>query len=431
MNPPIDVIGIGADGPAGLRLEQVERIRRADFLAGGERHLALFPDAAGERFVIRDNAGALANELRKRHAAQRCVVLASGDPLFFGIAGSLLRDLGTIPVRVEPAVSSVQLAFARACLPWHQAALASVHGRPLHPTLLPLLGSLLIGLFTRDGDGPAAVARYFLERGADCYEGWVGENLGAADERVNGWLSLSELAGRRFVPLNYLILRHTEFSLSRPPVTGEPDRRLAQLLRSRVPGVPDEDFERPADGPEVMTRQEVRAVVLAKLLAADTLGDTAWDIGAGLGTVAVEIAVLRPHVEVVAVERDPARAGFLRRNRRRFSTYNIRVIEGEAPEALAGETERPRYVFVGGSGDRLPAILDLVADRLRKGGRLVANFVTLDNLTLALQKLREWQWPFEVTEVNVSRSDDLAGLTGLKPQRGVFIVAADKPGGTE
>ena len=176
-----------------------------------------------------------------------------------------------------------------------------------------------------------------------------------------------------------------------------------------------------------MTRQEVRAVVLAKLGGEIQAGDTIWDIGAGLGTVSVELAVLRPHVEIVAVERDPSRIAFLRQNRERFDAYNVRVIEGVAPDALHAETERPRRVFLGGSGDHLADILELIRQRLHEGGRLVANFVTLEHLTETLGRLKEWGWPAEVTEVHVSRSDALAGLTGLKPQRGVFIVSADKP----
>ncbi|HJT78969.1 MAG TPA: precorrin-6y C5,15-methyltransferase (decarboxylating) subunit CbiE [Gemmataceae bacterium] len=435
MDRFIHVIGIGADGLAGLRPGQLDRIHAADFLAGGERHLAFFPNAEGERFVIRNNIEALGRELRQRHPAQRCVVLASGDPLFFGVAGPLVAQLGPERVRVEPALSSMQLAFARACLPWQAAALASVHGRPLAPTLLPLLGKLLIGLFTQDGDGPAAVARFLLERDADCYEGWVGEDLGSADERVSGWLSLTELKERRFAPLNYLILCDVGFLLRRPRLRPEFPRGEVLRLRDLVPGVPDEAFARPADGPEVMTRQEVRAVAVAKLLggafagntAWDVGGNTAWDVGAGLGTVSVELAVLRPELEVIAVERDPARAALLRQNRGRFRAYNIRVIVGEAPDALAGAAEPPRYVFLGGSGGRLEAVLDLVARRLIDGGRLVAAFVTLEHLALTLERLRTWGWPVEVTEVAVSRSDALAGLTGLKPQRGVFLVRADKP----
>jgi precorrin-6Y C5,15-methyltransferase (decarboxylating) len=418
MQAHIDIIGVGADGTAGLRPELIERVHAADFLAGGERHLGYFPKAGGERFVIKNNVVELLVRLRERLGKQRCVVLASGDPMLGGI-GILVADrFGRDRVRIEPAPSSMQLAFARAGWPWETAALGSVHGRELRTNLLPLLGRDLIGLFTHDGDSPAAVARFFLRYGVPGYEAVVGENLGGPDERVTHWPDLDRLAEQRFGPLNYLILHRTDW-----PV----DEFEVDHHRGLVPGVPDETFARSETGPEVMTRQEVRAVVLAKLLLPTAEGDTVWDVGAGLGTVSVEVAVLRPHVEVVAVERDPARAALLKTNRERFGAYNIRVVEGTAPEALAAEAERPRLVFVGGSGDRLPAILDLVAGRLDDGGRLVAAFVTLEHLLTALQGVRGWGWPVDATEVQVARGDALAGLTGLKPHRGVFLVRADKP----
>jgi precorrin-6Y C5,15-methyltransferase (decarboxylating) len=419
MTARIDIIGVGADGAASLRPDQVERICAADFLAGGERHLRHFPTARGERFVIRDQVVLLIKELGERYLTQRCVVLASGDPLFYGIGSVLVGLMGSDTFRVEPSLSSMQLAFARAGLSWNHAALASVHGRNLRTTLLPLLGHVRIGLFTQDGDSPAAVARFFLERGVDYAEAIVAENLGAAEERVTRWAGLQDLLNRRFAPLNYLILIWPRHAVA--PIEFERNRAL-------VPGAPDEVFARPEPGPEVMTRQEVRSVVLGNLLGPTQPGDVVWDIGAGLGTVSVEVAVLRPHVEVVAVERDPARAAFLKQNRERFGAYNVRVVEGTAPDALVAEAERPRLVFVGGSGNSLPAILDLVADRMRDGGRLVAAFVTLEHLLTALERLRGWRWPLDVTEVHVARSDALAGLTGLKPQRGVFLVRADRPG---
>jgi precorrin-6Y C5,15-methyltransferase (decarboxylating) len=418
MTPQIHILGLGADGAASLCPERIEDICTADFLAGGERHLGHFPQARGERFVVKNNLTLLVEELRKRHHGQRCVVLASGDPLFYGIGRYLVEAFGPEALRIEPAVSSMQLAFARAGLPWQEAALASVHGRDLRAALLPLLGRRSIGLFTQDGDSPAAVARFFLERGLDDYAAIVGENLGAAQEQVSDWSSVAELAERRFAPLNYLILHRS----------ASPDRLdVEERYRALVPGVPDDAFQRPEEGSEVMTRQEVRSVLLGKLAGPTEPGDTIWDVGAGLGTVAVEIAVLRPHVEVLAVERNPMRATFARANRERFGAYNIRTIMGTAPDVLEGETERPRMVFVGGSGDRLPGILDLAAARLQEGGRLLGNFVTLEHLTLILERLRAWRWPFEVVEIQVARSHALAGLTGLRPQRGVFLVSADKP----
>jgi precorrin-6B C5,15-methyltransferase / cobalt-precorrin-6B C5,C15-methyltransferase len=415
---PVEVIGLGADGAAGLRPEVIERIGAADFLAGGERHLGYFPHARGERFLLRDNLTLLLAELNRRLPGQRCVVLASGDPLFYGIGTYLVGQLGSDRVRVEPALSSMQLAFARLGRSWQNAALESIHGRDLRRTLLPLLGRDLIGLFTQDGDSPAAVARFFVDRGLGEYAAAVAENLGGLDERITRFSPLPQLAGQRFAPLNYLILWRQK----------DDQRSTAvERLRALVPGVPDLAFTRPAEGFEVLTRQEVRSVVLGKLLGPTDPGDICWDVGAGLGTVSVELAVLRPHLEVVAVERDPVRAGYLRQNRERFGAYNIRVVEGWAPEKLLEETSHPRLVFLGGSGGRLAAVLDVVADRLSEGGVVVAPFVTLEHLTLMLQRVRSWGWPFEVTEVNVARSEPLAGLTGLKPLRGVFLVRAEKP----
>src|SRR5262249_22664301 len=159
------------------------------------------------------------------------------------------------------------------------------------------------------------------------------------------------------------------------------------------------------EGGGVMTRQETRSVLLGKLSGVLQAGDTVWDIGAGLGTVSVEIAVLRPDVEVLAVERAPERAAFIRRNQERFDAYNIRIIEGTAPQVLAGETDSPRLVFIGGSGLNLPMILDDVEQRLRAGGRLLANFVTLENLMTTYLHFKAKGWEVDITEVHVARSD--------------------------
>jgi len=247
----------------------------------------------------------------------------------------------------------------------------------------------------------------------------VTENLGSDRERLHRWMPLEALQHQdAFAPLNYLILRRT---------TSAAAVAERQARRARVPGVADQEFLRPDDAPEVMTRQEVRAVALAKLGSPTAPGDTLWDIGSGLGTVAIELAVLRSHCEVVAVERAAERAALLQQNRERFDAYNLRIVQRTAPEALTEELERPRGVFLGGSGERLPDILDLIHSRLHPDGTLVANFVTLEHLMLTWQRLREWGWTCDVTELHVARSDTLAGLTGLKPLRGVFIVAARKP----
>ncbi len=420
MSQLIDVIGVGADGTAGLRPELLERIRAADFLAGGKRNLSHFPDAPGERFILKDNLIALLEELDRRTDKQRCVVLASGDPLFYGVGTYILRVLGRDRVRIEPALSSMQLAFGRAGMSWQDAALASVHGRDLRTTLLPLLGRHKIGLFTQDGYSPAKVAEFF-ERFelADHYQAWLGENLGAADERFTHVETLTALRQQRFAALNYLILRRTRLSAEPAGI---------QRNRAMAPGVPNNVFDRAAHD-ENFTRQEVRAVLLTKMAGLLRPGDTVWDIGAGLGTVSVEIAILRPEVEVISVEQDPDRARYLRRNRELFDAYNIRIIEGTAPTALAQEFASPRLVFLGGSGRYLMRILDEVEQKLCAGGRFLANFVTLENLANAMQRFRAKGWTANITEVRIAHSDSLGMHTSLRPERTVYLFAADKPGG--
>ncbi|MCA1686803.1 MAG: precorrin-6Y C5,15-methyltransferase (decarboxylating) subunit CbiT, partial [Planctomycetia bacterium] len=152
-----------------------------------------------------------------------------------------------------------------------------------------------------------------------------------------------------------------------------------------------------------------------------------WDIGAGLGGVSVELARAYPGLEVVSVERSPDRLGDLRANRLNFRAYNLRIVAGEAPGALIEEQERPSAVFLGGSGGRLGPILDLVSTRLKPGGRLVADFVGLENLSHCLERVRGLGWALELTQVQLNHAQPLAGLTTLAPERPVWIFRAFRP----
>lgn len=407
MHRPVHILGIGADGTAGLSPRAREALAQANRVAGGRRHLELWAGTAAETFAITNNLAELIARLQRRGPDERWAVLASGDPLFYGIGHALIAGLGRDQVVVEPAVSSLQLAFARAGIAWHDAAVASIHGRPLAQTLLSLLGQPKIGLFTQDGSSPAAVAEFFLARGLEDYVAWVAEALGSSSERVTRLL-INELPGRRFAELNILLLLR------------DPERPHAgSHARGRVAGIPDHAFAQPASGPVLLTHADVRTVTLSRFH--DLPEGSIWDIGAGLGGVSIELARAFPDREIVAVERAPEQAAFLRENRGRFAAYNVRVVEGEAPEALDGEAA-PAAVFIGGSGGRLDAILERVINSFLAGGCLVANFVVLENLMRALDRLRAADWPVELSQVQLSQGEALAGLTTLVPQRPVWIL---------
>ncbi|MDR3637199.1 MAG: precorrin-6y C5,15-methyltransferase (decarboxylating) subunit CbiE [Isosphaeraceae bacterium] len=406
------VLGIGADGAGSLSARARTALSAATFVAGGRRHLELVGPTQAETFVIGDNIPALVDRLSRRGAEERCVVLASGDPLFYGVGRALSQSLGSGSVTVEPSLSSMQLAFARAGLAWDDAVIASVHGRPLADTLRPLLGRPKIGLFTHDGQSPAMVAAFFLEHGLDDYDAWVAENLGTPDERVHAF-GLPELVGRDFADLNVLLLQRNG---------------AASVLEveGAAAGLDDSYFAQPDTGPVLLTHADVRAIVLARFR--ELPEGPIWDVGAGLGGVAVELARAFPRREVVAVERSAERLSYLGINRARFGAYNLRIVAGEAPEALAGEA-RPAAIFIGGSGGRLRGVLDQAQEHLLPSGRLVANFLGLENLADALAMLRSAAWRFSVTQVAVSHDQPLAGLTTLVPERPVWVVRAVRPAG--
>lgn len=414
MKRPIHVLGLGANGAESLSPRAQEAFYAATFIAGGKRHLALVVSHATETFAITNNLNALFARLRDRGPDERCVVLASGDPLCFGIGATLRRELGSEPLEIEPALSSLQLAFARTARSWHDAAIASIHGRPTASVLIPLLGAPKIGLFTQDGSSPAAVAEFFLERGLDDYQAWVCEDLGSPAECVT-MLPLQDLPNRRFGDLNFLVLiRHDRDEGKGPHQCSTP--------RPVVPA--DNLFARPASGPVLLTHQDVRSVVLNRF--DDLRPGPIWDLGAGLGGVSVGLANQFPAHDVLAVERSPTQLEYLRMNRARFNAWNLRIIHGTAPEAI-GDESAPAAVFLGGSGSQLDPILDLVFDRLVPEGIFVANFVGLENLARTLERLQSEGWSPTVSQLQVSPGQDLAGLTTFVPQRPVWIVRGRRP----
>ena len=409
MTRPIQVLGLGADGPEGLSSRAKIALSGATFVAGGRRHLGLIGSMPIETFAIGDNIAELVDRLKRREENERCVVLASGDPLCFGVGATLLRSLPGDEILIEPDVSSLQLAFARAGISWVDAAIASVHGRPLEETLRPLLGRALIGLFTQDGESPARIAEFFLDRGLAHYSAWVGEDLGTADERIHH-RSISHLPGRRFAALNFVILRRE----------GAPFR---DDLGCEV--APDHHFATPETGPVLLTHRDVRAVTLCRFF--EVPEGPIWDLGAGLGGVSIDLARRFPGREVVAVERSEGQLRFLRENRLRFSAYNLEIVEGSAPEVLADRGD-PAGIFLGGSGGKLDAILDVIFRRLRLHGVFVANFVGLENLSRTLDRLKSEGWTADVSQVAISRGEPLAGLTTFVPLRPVWVVRSTRPG---
>lgn len=378
-------------------------IAGAQLLVGGERHQAFFPDHPADRVMIRSDMDSLACQLaRAADGGQRVVVLASGDPLFFGIGSSLARRLGPGRIRVIPSVSAVQLAFARIGEGWEDATVLSAHGRPLAPVVQQALGSARLAILGDDEHTPATMARALLDAGMEPgARAWVLERLGGPAERVRAG-TLAEVPTWVAHPLSVLVV------LRDPAVVRGVPPRLGLL---------DEVFSHQRGQ---ITKAEVRAVSLARL--APRPGDLVWDVGAGSGSVSIEVADLCRPGRVFAIERQPDQRTCITENIDRFGADNVVVVPGEAPTVLA-DLPNPDAVFVGGSGGQLREILALSLSRLMAGGRLVLNLATLESLSEATACLAEHGRAYDLTQISVARGVGIGTATRLAALNPVFVLS--------
>lgn len=397
------VVGVAGEGRAALPAAVQARIARAELLYGAERLLAEWPDCAGERFAIGNNIAQMVERLRGRGDA-RAVVLGTGDPGVYGIAGTLARHFPAEELEIIPAVSSVQLAFARIAAPWEGVVVASAHGRPLDDVLAWSRRAARLAVFTDETNTPGAIAAALLARGeADC-RAVVAERLALAGERVVD-TRLAALPGQTFATPNVLLLLRDDSWRPAPAFAPRPDDAYAHRRG-------------------LITKRDVRALSLARLALSAT--DIVWDVGAGSGALSVEGAELAWRGHVYAVERDPECAGFARENIARYAAGNVTLVEGRAPEALAG-LPAPDAVFIGGTGGALAAIVARVAEVARLGCRVVLNLATLENLAQAQAALAAHGWPAAITQANLAYAEPIAHLTRLAPANPVFIVSTARP----
>lgn len=397
----IYLVGAGITGWEGFTAKALEIIGKADVLIGHQRHLDIFPDFAGEKRVLGD-LSELIDFLKQ--TGQRVVVLASGDPAFFGVSRFLLRNLPKERIEIFPNVTSMQYAFARIKEPWDDGIFVSVHGRGMHPAVDKIIAAEKACVLTDKLNTPAAIAAELIERGAEGYEAWLCEDLGMPTEKftkttVRGLLEIGASE------LNILILIRTY----------EPN-----LVHYPLIGINDDEFH---TSKKLITKQEVRAVTLAKLQLQDDL--VLWDIGAGSCSVSIEASNLMPNGRIFAVERNQQCIGFITENLKKFCTRNIKLIEAFAPEGL-DDLPDPDRVFIGGAGGKLDEIIDTVSQRLKAEGVVVINAVTLDTLTRAVEFLEDHGFTVEATCVNIAKTRNLTEYKMFEAQNPVYVISARK-----
>ena len=401
MSAWITVVGFGEDGFDGLSPAARALIDGAEVLVGGERHLAKVPPGKAERMSWDGGFSATLDEIAKLRG--RCVtVLASGDPMDYGAGAALARRFPASEMTVVPAPGAFSLACARMGWSRPDVETLTVHGRPVERLAYHLAPGALLLVLSQDGKTPARIAALLGAHGYGPSPITVFEHLNGAEERRLEGVA-EDWAHPNCADLNTVAVE----------CRAGPDARLLP----RVPGLPDDAFEH--DGQ--ITKREVRAATLAALMPLP--GQVLWDVGAGSGAIAIEWLRAERSARAVAVERDAGRAAAIARNAAALGVPGLGIVEGVAPDALAGLEPPPDAVFVGG-GVAETGLLEACWEALPAGGRLVANAVTLE----AEARLLDFHGRLgsTLTRIAVARAEALGGRLAFRPLMPVTQYAAVK-----
>jgi precorrin-6Y C5,15-methyltransferase (decarboxylating) len=385
--PWLHIVGIGEDGLDGLVPATRAVVEAAEIIVGGDRHHTLSDKVKAERVAWPSPFDALIETLI-RHKGRRVVVLATGDPLWFSVGARIGRAIDPSEIVYHPQLSAFQLTAARMGWSLADVETLTVHGRPVHQMVAFIQPDQRLIILTTGAETPAQIARFLTERGFGQSPMTVLANMGGqAEQRFDGTAS----DWSHEVPAFNTLAVHC---------VAAPDAALLP----RVPGLADDLFQ--SDG--TMTKQEVRAATLAKLMP--MRGALLWDIGTGSGSVAIEWMRAARYARAIGIEPRADRRAMAAENALALGAPKLQLIEGEVPAALHG-LEAPDAIFIGGGLSE--EVFDLAWKNLRPLGRLVANAVTLESETLlmALYKTHGGQ----LVKIGVERAAPVGRLTGWRP----------------
>jgi precorrin-6B C5,15-methyltransferase / cobalt-precorrin-6B C5,C15-methyltransferase len=389
MTAWLSIVGIGEDGPGGLSPAARALIDSAEVLFGDKRHFARLNDAPeGQRRITWTSPMKEATEQVLAMRGQRVTVLATGDPMQYGIGATVAGRVSPDEVAILPHVSSFALAAARLVWPLDRVTLVSVHGRPMERLLPHIAPETRLLILAHDGGTPKAIAAILADRG-------FGESRMTA---------LAHMGGDRE---SRTAARAAEWSAEVPDLHVLAVECVAgpnAHWHPRIAGLPDNAFEH--DGK--LTKREIRALALAKLMP--HRGALLWDIGAGCGSIAIEWLRAAEGAKVIALEPRADRRALAARNAAALGVPEIDIREGRAPETL-GELSDPDAIFIGG-GLSEPTIA-MAIDRLKRGGRLVAHAVTLESEALLLDAYQKHGGG--LTRLAVAHAEPIGDFSGWRP----------------
>lgn len=397
----ITLIGMGAGTPETLTAQSLAALQRADWIFGAKRLLEQLPAGCTEHRKALYKAEEILAWIAETKA-ETPVVLYSGDTGFYSGAAGLLEQLRVQgqEAAVLPGLSSVQLLAAALGRPWQDWKLVSAHGCACDPVAACSAGQPVFFL-TGGAETPDTLCAALVRAGLGKTAVTVGEDLGTAAQKITQGTA-AEIAGQSFASLSVLLVEAVPVPIR------------------RTPGLPDEAFLR---GEVPMTKQEIRAAALAKLGVQPE--ETLWDVGAGTGSVSVELALAAPRGRVYAVECEPDACTLIRKNREKFAAKNLILIEGRAPQALEA-LPAPDAVFIGGTKGGMAAVVDAVLAK-NPHARICISAIALETLSAAIAALTAQGLSAEVTQIAVSRTRPAGRLHLLTANNPIFLITGERP----
>lgn len=390
----LSIIGIGEDGVQGLGAIARSLLDQATIVMGGERHLSMLPPHDHRQKIPWKSPFEASIAEVIHHRGESVCILASGDPMCYGVGATLIRTIPTAEITIIPAPSAFSLACARLGWSLTEVETLSLCGRP--PSILQSYiypGAKLL-ILSQGEDTPAMVAEMFTQRGYGCSKITVLARMGGNQERIVAGMAATwqetQIAALNVVAVDSIA-----------------DVGVVHL--GRLPGLPDCAYHH--DGQ--LTKREVRAITLSTL--APLPGELLWDVGAGCGSISIEWMRTHPRCRAVAIEQSPLRSRYIADNATSLGTPNLQIVEGKAPTVLK-DLPTPNAIFIGG-GVTAPGLFDVCWEALPIGGRLVANVVTL----AGEQTLFQWheQVGGNFTRIAIQRAEPIGKFLGW---RGMAII---------
>lgn len=411
----IKVVGIGLEGEKSLTNSVLEIVNQATVLIGGERHLQYFSHHNGIKVKI-INLETIINQIKEyQKQGENIVILASGDPLFFGIGRILLNNFSGNELVFYPYNSCMQLGFNKLKIPWQDAQFISLHGRNIDCLVSSLKkGYEKIGILTDNVNNPLIIWQVYQQLKTRIkYDFWLCENLGSQEEKITLIEREEDIKLETISLLNIVILiKKTEL-----------DQAILDLEILPIMGLEDNLFKTFPDQPGLMTKKEVRLTILGALSLQEN--QVIWDIGAGTGSVSIEIARLTKNSQIYAIEKTAMGANLIKQNCHQFQVNNVNII-CEKAEKVIENLPSPHRIFIGGSGGNITYLLNIIKTKIYSDGKIVIALATIENLHEALQWFKDHHWNYEIIYVQISKSLAIAKNTRFYPLNPVNVITAIK-----